>query len=147
LARIHLRQKKNAMFLSDLAMIASFDADNIEVRRTLAERYLTEGNGAMAEKWATECLHINVYDPVIHVLLADAQLLEKKFKDAALEYQTALVLKPKRPDDVKVKLAKSQFGAGQRDAAKATLDEVLKGDPEHPEGKALKGEMEKGKSG
>jgi Tfp pilus assembly protein PilF len=147
LARIHLRQKRTEKFLGDLAMIASFDADNIEVRRTLAERYLSEGNGAMAEKWATECLHINVYDAVIHVLLADAQLLEKRFKDAADEYQTALVLKPKRPDDVKVKLAKAQFGAGQRDAAKATLDEVLKGDPDHPEGKALKGEMEKDKSG
>ena len=33
LARIHLRQKKNSQFLSDLVMIASFDADNIDVRR------------------------------------------------------------------------------------------------------------------
>ena len=73
LARIHLRQKKTEQFLADLAMIASFDADNIDVRRELAERYLAENDGASAEKWAGECLHINVYDPTIHVLLADAQ--------------------------------------------------------------------------
>ena len=48
---------------------------------------------------------------------------------------------------MKVKLAKAQFGAGQRDAAKATLEEVLKRDPDHPEGKTLKEEMEKGTSG
>ena len=53
---------------------------------------------------------------MIHVLLADAQSMVKKFQQAAEEYQTALVLKPKKPDDVKVKLARAQFGAGQRDA-------------------------------
>ncbi len=145
LARIHLRQKKNKEFLNDLTMIASFDADNIDVRRALAERYLGEGNGVSAEKWATECLYINVYDPVIHVLLADAQTMEKKYEHAALEYQTALGLKPKKPGDIKVKLATAQFRGGKRDLAKATLDEVLKGDPDHPEGKALKEEIETGK--
>ena len=138
LARIHLRQKKTAQFLSDLAMIASFDADNIDIRRALAERYLAEGDGVSAEKWAGDCLHINVYDPVIHVLLADAQSMAKKFQQAAQEYQTALALKPKRPDDIKVKLARAQLGAGQRDQAKTTLDDVLKADPEHPEAKGLR---------
>ncbi len=146
LARIHLRQKKNSQFLSDLVMIASFDADNIDVRRALAERYLAEGDGVSAEKWAGDCLHINVYDPVIHVLLADAQMVVKKPDQAAEEYQTALVLKPKKPDDVKVKLARALFGSNKRDEAKSLLDGVLKTDPDHPEAKALKEEMEKGKS-
>ena len=83
---------------------------------------------------------------MIHVLLGDAQLLVKKYQEAADEYQTGLSLKPKRPDDVKVKLAKAQFGGGKRDAARTTLDEVLKRDPDHPEGKTLKQEMEKGAS-
>ena len=43
LARIHLRQKKTDQFLNDLAMIASFDADNIDVRKALAERHLADG--------------------------------------------------------------------------------------------------------
>ncbi len=40
LARIHLRQQKTTQFLSDLATIASFDADNVAVRKALAERHL-----------------------------------------------------------------------------------------------------------
>jgi cytochrome c-type biogenesis protein CcmH/NrfG len=88
-----------------------------------------------------------VYDPVIHVLLADAQSMLKKFQMAAEEYQTALVLKPKKPDDVKVKLARALFGSGQKDQAKTMLDAILKADPDHPEAKALKTEMEQGKVG
>ena len=83
---------------------------------------------------------------MIHVLLGDAQVMVKKFDQAAEEYQTALILKPKRPDDVKVKLAQALFGSGKREEAKSVLDAVLKTDPDHPEGKALKEEMEKGKS-
>jgi tetratricopeptide (TPR) repeat protein len=141
LARIHLRQQKTGQFLDDLAMIASFDADNIDVRKALAERYLATGKAAAAEKWAGECLHINVYDPSVHVLLADAQAAGKKLGPAIEEYQTALELNVKKPDAVKVKLARAQLGLGQRDAAKATIDAVLKSDPDHPEAKALREEM------
>ena len=80
LARIHLRQKKTAQFLSDLAMIASNDADNLDVRKALAERHLAAGDAAAAEKWAGECLYINVYDPAVHVLLADAQAAGKEVR-------------------------------------------------------------------
>ena len=147
LARIHLRQKKTDQFLADLVMIASFDADNIDIRRELAVRYLAQNDGVSAEKWAGECLYINVYDATVHVLLADAQYMLKKFPQAAEEYQTALTLKPKRPDDIKVKLARALFGSGQKDQAKAALEQVLKSDPDHPEGKALKSEMEQSKNG
>ncbi len=71
----------------------------------------------------------------------------KKFPQAAEEYQTALTLKPKRPDDIKVKLARALFSSGQKDQARATLEQVLKTDPDHPEGKALKSEMEQSKNG
>ena len=143
LARVHLRQKNTAKFLNDLAMIAANDADDISVRKALAERHLTQGDAAAAEKWAGECLHIDVYDPTAHVLLADAETARKKFTEAIEEYQTALDLKAKKPDDVKVKLAKAQLGAGQRDAAKAILDAILKGDPDHPEAKALRQEIDR----
>ena len=79
---------------------------------------------------------------MVHVLLADARSAGKKFAEAIEEYQTALELKAKKPDDLKVKLAKAQLGLGQRDAAKATLDGILKADPEHPEAKALRQEID-----
>ena len=93
-------------------MIAANDADDIAVRKALAERHLAQGDAAAAEKWAGECLYIDVYDPTVHVLLADAQARGKKFAEAIEEYQTALELKPKKPNDLKVKLAKAQLGKG-----------------------------------
>ena len=141
LARVHLRQKSTTKFLADLAMIAANDADDLAVRKALAERNLASGQVADAERWAEECLHIDVYDPSAHVLLADVQSARGKFAPAVEEYQTALELKAKKPNDLKVKLAKAQLGLGQRDAAKATLDGVLKADPEHPEAKALRDQI------
>ena len=72
LARVHLRSKDDAKFLADLAMIADNDADDLAVRKALAERHLAAGSAPEAEKWATECLYIDVYDPSNHALLADA---------------------------------------------------------------------------
>ena len=147
LARVHLRQKKTAQFLNDLAMIAANDADDIAVRKALAERHLAAGDAPAAEKWANECLYIDVYDPSVHLLLAEAQALGKKYTNAIEEYQTALELKPKKPNDLKLKLAQAQLAAGQRDAARATVDGVLKADPEHPEAKALREKIEHPTSG
>ncbi len=134
---MHLRQKKGGELLKDLALIAANDADDLAVRKVLAERHLAAGDPGSAEKWANECLYIDVYDPTVHVLLADAQAAGKKFTEAIEEFQTALALKPKKPGDIKLKLAEAQLAAGQRDAAKATVAGVLKADPEHPEAKAL----------
>jgi predicted Zn-dependent protease len=142
LARVHLRQKNTAKFLADMEMIAANDADAIDVRKALAERCLAQGNAPAAEKWAGQCLHIDVYDPAAHVLLADARFANKKYAEAIEEFQTALELKVKKPNDVKVKLAQAQLRLGQREAAKTSLDGVLKQDPDHPEAKALRDEME-----
>ncbi|SIO43087.1 Tetratricopeptide repeat-containing protein [Singulisphaera sp. GP187] len=141
LARVHLRQKNDAKFLTDLAMIADNDADDLDVRKALAERHLAAKQPDLAEKWAMECLYVNVYDPACHLFLADALAAQKKYAPAIEEYQTAIELKAKRPNDLKVKLAKAQLGLGNRDAAKATLDTLLKDDPDHPEAKELRKEI------
>ncbi len=143
LARVHLRQKLTKKFLDDLAMLAANDADDLTVRKALAERHLAQGQAAQAEKWASDCLHIDVYDPTVHVLLADAQSAGKKYGEAIEEYGIALELKAKRPNDLKLKIAKAQLGKGDRAAAKATVDGILKDDPEHPEAKAFREEIEK----
>jgi Tfp pilus assembly protein PilF len=123
-------------------MLADNDADDLDVRKALAEKHLGAGNAEQSEKWATECLYISVFDPECHVLLGDALAAQKKHDGAIEEYQAALGLKPKKAADLKVKLAQSQAGAGKRDDAKATLDEILKADPEHPEALALRKELE-----
>ena len=72
-------RRRQLQFLNDLAMIAANDADDIAVRKALAERHLSAGDAAAAEKWANECLYIDVYDPSVHVLLADARAAGKKY--------------------------------------------------------------------
>ncbi len=147
LARVHLRQKQTPRFLEDMAMLADNDADDLTVRKVLAERHLALGHAAEAVKWANECLYINVYDPTTHVLLADAHAAARHYNDAIEEYQTALELKAKKPGDVKVKLARAQLAGGDRKAALATVDEVLKQDAEHPEARALRQEIGGDKGG
>jgi tetratricopeptide (TPR) repeat protein len=141
LARIHLRRKQEDKLLEDLEALAATDSDNQDVRKNLADRNLAAGHGEKAEKWAMECLYIDVYNPAYHVLLADAQMARKKFAPALAEYETALTLKPKRSDDIRVKVAKAQVGLGDKAAAKATLEAILKKDPEHPGAKALLDEL------
>jgi cellulose synthase operon protein C len=145
LARVHLRQNDEKKLLGDLAMLADNDADDLDVRKTLAERHLKAGSAAEAAKWATECLYIDVYDPDPHAILADALAAEKKYTAAVEEYGTALDLKVKKPNDINVRLARAQAALGNLDAARAAVDAILKRDPEHPQAKALRDELEKGK--
>jgi predicted Zn-dependent protease len=102
---------------------------------------MTSGRHDRSEYWATECLHIDVFDFANHVLLADALAAQKKFAPAVEEYQTALDLKPRKPNDLRVKLARAQLGLGHRDQAQATLEALLRDDPDHPEVKALREEI------
>lgn len=145
LARVHLRKKDNAKFLADLAMIADNDADDLDVRKALAEKHLAAGSPEASAKWAGECLYIDVYDPECHALLADALAAGKKYEPAVEEYQAALglKLKPRRAAELKVKLAEAQAGLGKTDDAKKVLDDLLKDDPEHPEAKALRKKLDR----
>lgn len=142
LARVHLRQRRLDKFLADLAMLADNDADNLEVRQALAERHLKAGAADLSEKWATDCLYIDVYDPANHVLLADAKQALKKFAEAVKEYETALELKPKKPNEIKVKLARALADAGRPDEARSLIDAVLRDEPANAEAKKLKADLE-----
>ena len=143
LAQIYLRRKDVPKLLTHLAMVADNDADNLDVRGYLAEKHLEAGDAKQARKWATECLWINVYDPEGHARLADALLADGEPAGAAEEYRTAIGLKPKKADRLKVKLAGALAKAGRADDARATLDELLADDPDHPEAKALRETLSK----
>ena len=141
LARIHLRRKQEDNLLGDLEALAFNDSDDAEVRENLAKRALEVGKPEKAEQWAMQCLYIDVYNPNYHALLADAQMARKRPDAAIGEYEVALTLKPRKADAIRVKLAKAQADSGDKAAAVATLDAILKRDPEHPEAKALRDEL------
>ncbi|MFO0952048.1 MAG: tetratricopeptide repeat protein [Isosphaeraceae bacterium] len=144
LARVHLRKKENAKFLTDLSMLADNDADDIDIRKVLAEKLMDAGQPERSEKWAYECLYIDVYDPEAHALLASALAAQNKHEPAVEEYEAALglKLKPRRAAELKVKLAESKAALGKKDDARKHLDEILKEDPEHPEAKALRKKLD-----
>ncbi|CAN5907588.1 hypothetical protein BH23PLA1_BH23PLA1_31560 [soil metagenome] len=144
LARVHLRQGNEEAFLNDLKMLAENDADDLSVRSALARRYLENEEYAEAERWATDCLYIDVYDSAHHVVLADARVGLGNHEGAIEEYEVALTLEPKRPDDLRVKVASSLAALGRMEEALATLDEILDRDPGHPEAKALRSELAAG---
>lgn len=138
LARVHLRQGARDKLLADLAMLAANDSDDLAVRQTLAEYHLKDKHFAEAEKWAMECLYIQVYDPIHHIHLADAFAGQDKLAEAVEEYQVALELNPKKPNDIRVKLARALSGQGKIDEARNTIERVLRSDPEHPEALELR---------
>lgn len=143
LARVHLRQGRRDVLLDDLARLAANDADDLDVRQTLATEHLARKDYEQAARWATECLYIQVYDPTYHVLLGDANAGLKRWDSAGEEFRAALELKPKKPDPIKVKLARVLVEAGQANEARVLVEAVLKDDPENAEAKELKASLEK----
>jgi tetratricopeptide (TPR) repeat protein len=141
LAKIHLRRKQEPKLMQDLEALAMSDSDNLDLRKQLTDRFLAAKNFERAEHWAMDCLYIDVYDPVHHVSLGDARVGRQKYAPAVEEYEIALTLKPRKADDIRVKLARAQLGLGDKAAAKASIEAVLKADPKHPEALKLKGEL------
>jgi len=141
LARVHLR-KKDPKLINELVELANNDADDLTLRKELTKRFTEAKDGANAEHWGEECLYVDVYDPECHTLLADAHLIAQKPEKAVEEFDVALTLKPKKPDLIQVRRAKALKQAGKLGEAKAVLDEILKKDPDHPEAKAARGEIQ-----
>ena len=146
LARVHLRQRNRPSLLEDLAKLAANDADDLDVRKTLAEYNLKDKAFDEAAHWARECLYIQVYDPIYHVLLGDALAGKGDALAAVTEYRTALELKPKKTTEIQVKLARSLTASGKKEEAIETIEAVLKADAEHPEALELHKELTGGEA-
>ena len=140
LARVHLR-KKDPKFLDELVILANNDADDLTLRKELTRRFTARKDAANAEHWGNECLYVDVYDPECHTLLAEAYLLGDKPAQAVEEFDAALTLKPKKPDQIQVRRALALKAAGKIAEARSVLDEILKKDPDHPEAKKAREEV------
>ena len=117
LARVHLR-KKDPRLVDELTALANNDADDLALRKELARRYIAAKDADQADRWTTECLYVDVYDGECHTLKAEAALLANRPAEAVEEYDAALTLKPKKPDDLKVKKAQALARAGRLDQAR-----------------------------
>ena len=141
LARVHLR-KKDPKVVNELVELANNDADELAIRKELTKRFTELKDAAKAEHWGQECLYVDVYDPECHTLMADAYLLAQKPTEAIEEFDVALSLKPKKTDQILVRRARALHAAGKIAEARKALDEILAKDPDHPEAKAARAEIQ-----
>ena len=82
---------------SELTQIAQNDADDLVARKKLAQMALAGGDYPAACRWAGECLDIDVSDPALHGVFAEALLGCHNHAKAVEEFDAAVELAPDEP--------------------------------------------------
>jgi cellulose synthase operon protein C len=108
-----------------LVRLSEVDADDVSVRRKLAEMAIADESWADAVRYARLALHIDVMDPAIHRLLARGYTGLGQHARSAAEWAVALELAPDDAETI-TELARSEAAAGDRSAAVKRLRELLK---------------------
>lgn len=129
LAKVYLLTNDEEKLDATLKIVARMDADDVTVRKKLAELAAKRLDWGDAEKWARETTYIEVSDPAAHRILGDAAREHGNFPAAVDHYQTAFKLEPKNAD-VPVKLAEVLIQAGDPDKARVILERLQKQDPD-----------------
>lgn len=137
LAAVYLRQKDYAQLSPLLVDLAALDPDDVSLRKKLAEIALEEKDFAAAEHWANQANQIDVLDPAVHRLWAEALVGLAKWTRAADEYRVAVRLAP-RDADLQVALAETLVAAQQPAEAREVLDKLLERQPDHPQAVRLR---------
>lgn len=102
--------------------LADADQDDLDVRKKLMQMALDAKDYASAERWAAQGIEIDVMDPDLHRVVAEAAAKRHNSEKAIEECQTAIELKP---DDSKLPLALAKVLIDAKQPAKAR--EVLRG--------------------
>lgn len=131
LAAVYLKSLDEKKLIGVLTKLAAADADDLPVRKKLAQLSLAQGDSAAAGRWALEALHINVMDVELHQWRADALAAQGSALAAAEEYATAVELDPDEPK-LRLALAQMYVKAGEPAKAKSALEALLKRDPDDP---------------
>jgi tetratricopeptide (TPR) repeat protein len=141
LSRAYLRQGDRTKLLETLGRLAANDSDELAVRQTLARESLKRNEFEAAEKWAKECLYIDVYDASNHLALGEALAGRKDPAGAIEEFEVAMSLKPKTPAPILIALARAYRDANRPDDARKAAQAARDADPANPEAKALSDDL------
>ncbi len=131
LAAQHLKAGENEQLFKVLEQLAAIEPDDVLIRKKLASLALASKDFAAAEHWAKQGLYVDVNDVDSHRMLAEGLAGRQEYAAAVEEYATAVKLEPL---DLKLQLAlaDAQMHAGKSDAARKTLDELLKRQADFP---------------
>jgi len=141
LAAVYVKSGQQEQLAEVLSLLAAGEPDDLPVRKKLAQLALAKKDFAAADRWAIEALRIQVMDPELHQLRAQALDQLDKPAAAADEYAATVELDPENLP-MRLALARMHLAAGQKAQAKAALDELLAIDPNHPGAKELLEKLE-----
>jgi tetratricopeptide (TPR) repeat protein len=140
LAAHYLKTKDDEKLQPILEQLADLDHDNLAFRQKLAQLALARQDFAAAERWAMAALSINIQDAALHALRADALAELKQHAEAAKEYAYALQLDGEQIP-WRLALAKAHASAGDKEAARLVLEQLLQKSPDYPGAKELLEEL------
>ena len=130
-AKVYLAASQKPNLARALVRFAQLEPADLPSRKRLAELALERREPAVARRWATEALEIQVEDADAHRLLA-AALVELNELDRAIEeYEVAIDLNPDHLPQ-RFALADALLQARQPAKAKKVLQELLRRDPKFP---------------
>ena len=130
-AKVYLAADQKQNLARALVRFAQIEPDDLPSRKKLAELALERREAAVARRWATEALEIQVEDADAHRLLA-AALVELNELDRAIEeFEAAIELNPAHLQQ-RFALADALVQARQPAKAKKVLEELLRRDPKFP---------------
>ena len=92
--------------------------------KDLTNLYRSQGQRTDAERTLQAWGRADPADPQPRAWLGGLQLTQKRYKDAAASFQEAIALS-REPDQLKVQLGEAQLKAGETDAGKKTLHELM----------------------
>ena len=130
LAMVYLKSGEADKLTERLARMAVADADDLLLRKKLAELAVGKKDFTAAARWANQALQIDVMDATMHATLAGALLELDQPTEAEQEFRVALELEAKN-SAWRVELARAQAARGEPATAKQTLQELLRSEPNH----------------
>jgi tetratricopeptide (TPR) repeat protein len=128
LAAVYLRAGNDARLRPVLEQLALADADDLPVRKKLAQMAHVAGEAEAAARWTGEALHIDVRDVDIHAWRAEALAKLGKPAEAADEYAVAIELDPEQ-SKLRLALAQLYLDQGDSEKAKAVLKALVDREP------------------
>jgi tetratricopeptide (TPR) repeat protein len=144
LAAVYLKSGEQVKLVPVLKQLVARDADDLPMRKKLAQLALAAGDFREAERWSLEGIRIYVLDPQLHRWRAEALAGLMRPAEAAREYAVCVELDAGALD-VRLAQAKMHVQAGQTTEARAVLTELLRRDGEFDGARQLLESLESNK--